>query len=69
MVKYYLMAFSQALPDSPIMVNVQAVSDKPKYSSSIDCPPIEGLPPDFTNEDLLKAVSEATGLEVELPTQ
>lgn len=65
--KYVLRAFSQVLPDEAVNVDVQFVQDNPKVVASIACPPIVMTQPNWTNEDLLKAVSEAVGQKVELP--
>jgi len=67
--RYVLKSFSQTLPNSPVNVDVQAVSDDPAFAASIRCDPIEGLPGDFTNEDLLAAVEKQTGQIVELPEE
>ena len=64
---YILTAFSQALPNGPVNVNVQAVHADPAFSAAVACEPITGLPDDFTNADLLAAVAKATGLDVQLP--
>lgn len=72
MLKFILRAFSQTLPDSDVNCDVQCVSVNPVFATSIPCPPIpesaigtgDG---DWTNADLLAAVCEATGQNVELP--